>query len=184
MQRFGKLALAALATIVSVAGATAADVVTVPTSSPSPIQVPVHDDDASFDWSGFYAGIFGTVQTSEEGDAQYGAGVQAGVNASFDFYLVGAEVAVQGLTGEVGETTYGQILGRAGLIVTDDVAVYAAGGFGMELGAPDEQDYLLGAGVEMSVTDSISLRAQYLHGFPVQDGTGQNQFSIGATYHF
>lgn len=179
----GKVALALFSTTIMVAGAVAADAVSVPTSSPTPIQVPVHDSGA-FDWSGFYAGVFGSVQTSETGGTQYGAGLHAGVNASFDFYLVGAEVAVEGLTGGVGDTSYGQILGRAGLVVTDNVAVYAAGGYGIDLGTPEEQDYLLGAGVEMSVTDNVSLRAQYLHGFPAQGDNAKDQFSLGASYHF
>lgn len=183
MRMPGKVALALFSTTVPVGGAFAADAVTVPTSSSTPIQVPVHDS-AAFDWSGFYTGVFGAVRSSETGGTQFGTGIHAGINASFDFYLVGAEVAVEGLTGGVGDTSYGQILGRAGLVVTDNVAVYAAGGYGIDLGTPEEQDYLLGAGVEMSVTDSISVRAQYLHGFPAQGDNAKNQFSLGASYHF
>ena len=183
MRAFGKIALTVLATTCPVAGVLAADAVTVPTSSQTPIAVPVHDS-AAFDWNGFYAGVHGNVQTSDAGGTRYGLGLHAGVNASFDFYLVGAEVAVQGLTGGVGDTSYGQILGRAGLVVTDDVAVYAAGGYGIDLGVPEELDYLLGGGVEMSVSDDISVRAQYLHSFPAQGGNPKDQFSVGATYHF
>ena len=89
-----------------------------------------------FDWNGFYAGVHGTAQNGSASGLQYGLGVQAGVNAQFDFYLLGAEVAVSGLAdnGTVGETTYGQILGRAGLVVSDNVAIYAAGGYGIDLG--------------------------------------------------
>src|SRR5690606_5924437 len=138
-----------------------------------------------FDWSGFYAGVYGGAQNSAVGGTQYGLGVQAGVNAQFDFYLLGAEVAVHGLTGgSVGDTSYGQILGRAGLVVSDDVLVYAAGGYGIDLGPPDEQDVLLGGGVELAVTDTISVEAQYLHGFPLNGGSAKDQFTVGANFHF
>ena len=145
--------------------------------------MPVNED-AGFDWSGFYAGIYGVGQHSSAGDTQYGLGVQAGVNAQFDFYLLGAEVAVHGLTGSAGNTSYGQILGRAGLIVSDDVAVYAAGGYGIDLGAPTEDDALLGGGVEVAVNQNVSLQAQYLHGFPISGGNPKDQFTVGAKFHF
>jgi outer membrane immunogenic protein len=183
MRMFKLAGMALLGTLVPLSGAVAADIMTVPTSAAAPIEMPIAEG-PGFDWSGFYAGVFGGVQDSELDGLQYGAGLNAGVNAAFDFYLLGAEVAVQGLTGETGEASYGQLLGRAGLIVTDDVMVYAAGGYGLDLGDTDEGDYLLGGGVEMAVTESVSLRAQYLHGFPTDGGNDKNQFTVGAQYHF
>ena len=38
------------------------------------------------------------------------------------------------------------------------------------LGPPDEQNLLLGGGVELAVTDSISREAQHLYGFPLDGG--------------
>jgi outer membrane immunogenic protein len=178
---FKTLVLAALAGTMSVGTAMAADPITVPTSTP--VELPVAEP-ASFDWSGFYAGVYGGAQFSPAGGDQFGLGITAGVNAQFDFYLLGAEVAVHGLTGGVGDTSYGQILGRAGLVVTDDVVVYAAAGYGLDLGAPDENDVLVGGGVELAVTDSVSVEAQYLHGFPVSGGKEKNQITLGANYHF
>ncbi|KKB83791.1 hypothetical protein VW29_14050 [Devosia limi DSM 17137] len=178
---FRALATGALVMAVSAGAATAADVITVPTSTPAVLAV---HDEGGFDWGGFYAGVYGVSQSSPVGGSQFGVGVAAGVNAQFDFYLVGAEVAVQGLTGGVGETSYGQILGRAGLVVADDVVVYAAGGYGLDLGAPDESDVLVGAGVELSVTDNVSVRAQYLHGFPLTGANDKNQVTLGAAFHF
>ncbi len=160
----------------------AADPIGVSTSS-SPIAVPVHDQD-SFDWGGFYAGIFGGVRNGSVSGAQPTLGIQAGVNAQFDFYLVGAEVAVEGLSGGVGETSYGQLLGRVGLVATDDVVIYAAGGYGIDLGAPAEQDVLLGVGAEMAISDSLSIEAQYLRSVPVSGGNASDQFTIGANFHF
>lgn len=183
MRLFKKTALAALVITVPAGTAVAADLITLPTSTPA--EMPVYEE-PGFDWSGFYAGVYGGAQNGATSGTQYGLGVQAGVNAQFDFYLLGAEVAVQGLTnGGVGETSYGQILGRAGLVVSDDVLVYAAGGYGIDLGPPDEQDILLGGGVELAVTDSITVEAQYLHGFPMNNGTNaKDQFTVGANFHF
>lgn len=183
MSLFKNMALAALATTLSMGTAFAADLITVPTSTPA--EMPVYEE-PGFDWSGFYAGVYGGAQNGATSGTQYGLGVQAGVNAQFDFYLLGAEVAVHGLTGgTVGDTSYGQILGRAGLVVSDNVLVYAAGGYGIDLGRPDEQDALLGGGVELAVTDSITVEAQYLHGFPLNGGTnGKDQFTVGANFHF
>ena len=185
MHLFKTLAAAVMITAAGLgAGAAqAADLITMPVSS-SPVEVPVADP--AHDWSGFYAGVYGGAQNGTTSGTQYGLGIQAGVNAQFDFYLLGAEVAVHGLTGgAVGETTYGQILGRAGLVVSDDVLVYAAGGYGIDLGPPDEQDLLLGGGVELAVTDSISVEAQYLHGFPLNGGgNAKDQFTVGANFHF
>ena len=181
MGLFEKLALAVVATLVPLTSVMAADAITVPTTTP--VEMPIYEQPA-FDWSGFYAGVYGGGQFSPVGGDQYGLGVTAGVNAQFDFYMLGAEVAVHGITGGVGESSYGQILGRAGLVVTDDVVVYAAGGYGIDLGAPREEDVLLGGGVELAVTDNVSVGAQYLHGFPLTGGNEKNQFTVGANYHF
>jgi outer membrane immunogenic protein len=181
MSMFNKLALSALATTLTMGTAFAADLITVPTSTP--VEMPVYEE-PGFDWSGFYAGVYGEAQTSQVGGTQYGLGIQAGVNAQFDFYLLGAEVAVHGLTSGAGNTSYGQVLGRAGLVVTDDVLVYAAGGYGIDLGVPDEQDALLGGGIEVAVTDNVSIEAQYLHGFPLTGGNAKDQVTVGANFHF
>lgn len=181
MSMFKRLAISMLATTTMMGTAFAADLITLPTSTP--VEMPIYEE-PGFDWSGFYAGVYGGVQNGEVSGTQYGLGVQAGVNAQFDFYLLGAEVAVHGLTGGVGNTTYGQILGRAGLVVTDDVVVYAAGGYGLDLGAPTEDDVLVGGGVELAVTDQVSLRAQYLRGFPLNGGNAKDQLTIGANFHF
>lgn len=183
MRIFKTGAIVALVSTASIGAAVSADTITVPTSTP--VELPVSDG-SRFDWSGFYAGVYGGAQNSGTGDTLYGLGIQAGVNAQFDFYLLGAEVAVHGLSGGVAtQTSYGQILGRAGLVVNDDVLVYAAGGYGIDLGTANGQDLLLGGGVEFAVTDSISVEAEYLHGFPINGaGTAKDQFTVGANFHF
>lgn len=184
MSLFNKIAILALIAAMPVAAATsvqAADIL-MPVSD-SPIAMPVYDN-AGFDWSGFYAGVYGVAQSSPNLGNQYGVGINAGVNAQFDFFLVGAEVALQGLTGGVLDTTYGQVIGKAGVVVTDNVLLYAAAGYGIDLGAPAEDDFLVGGGLELAVADNVSLRAQYLHGFPISGGNPKDQFTVGANFHF
>jgi outer membrane immunogenic protein len=182
MRLFNTLAAAALiATAGLGAGAVqAADLITMPVSS-SPVEIPVAD---TYDWNGFYTGVYGVVQNSPAGGTQYGLGINAGVNAQFDFFLIGAEVALHGLTGGALDTTYGQILGKAGVVITDSVMLYAAAGYGIDLGAPAEEDALVGGGVELALNDSMSVRAQYLHGFPISGGNPKDQFTVGAHFNF
>ena len=182
MRLFNTLAAAALITTAGLgAGAVqAADLITMPVSS-SPVEIPVAD---TYDWNGFYTGVYGVAQNSPAWGTQYGVGINAGVNAQFDFFLVGAEVAVQGLTGGALDTTYGQVLGKAGVVITDSVMLYAAAGYGIDLGAPAEEDALVGGGVELALNDSMSVRAQYLHGFPISGGNPKDQFTVGAHFNF
>lgn len=180
MSLFKTAAISALMTIVPLAGAQAADLITVPIAQ-NP--VPIYDN-PGFDWNGFYAGIYGVGQMSPAWGTQYGLGINVGVNAQFDFFLVGAEVALHGLTGGVISTTYGQVLGKAGVVITDDVLLYAAAGYGLDLGAPVEDDFLLGGGAELAVNEDFSVRAQYLHGFALTGGNPKEQVTIGANFHF
>jgi outer membrane immunogenic protein len=173
------LAIAALTAILP-AGAYAADAIELTISSGA--AVPVYDD-GGFDWNGFYAGVYGIGQYSTLNGGQYGAGVNLGVNAQFDFFLIGAEVALHGLTNGTVNTAYGEVVGRAGLTITDDVLLYAAAGYGLDLSG-GQSDALLGGGLEFAATDDITIRAQYLHGFPVTGGNPKDQFTVGANFHF
>lgn len=180
MLKLKTFAIAALAAMLP-AGAYAADAIELPVSGGP--AMPVYDD-AGFDWNGFYAGVYGIGQYSTLNGGQYGLGVALGVNAQFDFFLVGAEVALHGLTNGNISTAYGEILGRAGLTITDDVLLYAAAGYGMDLSGSGERDALLGGGLEFVATDDITVRAQYLHGFPQAGGNPKDQFTLGANFHF
>ncbi|HEV2518238.1 MAG TPA: porin family protein [Devosia sp.] len=160
--------------------ATASDLITVPVGT-SEVAVPVA---SGFDWSGFYAGVYGVVQSNPARGTELGAGIAAGVNAQFDFFLVGGEVALHGLTGDTIETAYGQVTGRGGLLVTEDLLAYASAGYGMELSGTGERDFLAGGGLEYAVTDDISVNAQYLRGFDLEGGNPKDQFSLGARFHF
>lgn len=164
-----------------VAPAMAADAITIGVDSrPDAINVA---ESPGFDWSGFYVGIYGAGVVDRSGDIQPGLGIAAGVNAQLDVILVGAEVALQASTAEPLETTYGQVVGRAGLVLTDEVVIYASAGYGFELDGTGE-DLLAGGGVEMAITDSLSLRAEYLRGFASDGLEDRSQFTFGANIHF
>ncbi len=181
MSALKKVMLAALASGTMVSGAYAADLTTtVPeTTTPAPMM-----QDSAFDWNRFYVGAFGAAQGYEDQDWEYGAGLAAGVNTQIDFYLLGGEVAISGLTGN-GDRTYGQALARAGVVATDEVVLYGTAGYGVDLSAADEEHWLVGGGAEFAVSDNISIDGQYLHGFEVDDTqTPMNQVTIGVNYHF
>lgn len=171
----------AAALLAATAGAaTASDLITVPLGS-SEVAVPVA---SGFDWSGFYAGVYGVVQSSPVRGTEVGAGIAAGVNAQFDFFLVGGEVALHGLTGDTIDTAYGQVTGRGGVLVTDNLLAYASAGYGMDLTGAGEADLLAGGGLEYAVTDDLSINAEYLRGFDLEGGNPKDQFSLGARFHF
>src|SRR3569623_3447243 len=97
-------AIVSLASLIALApaGAQAVDLLTVPTSGANALPVA----DSGFDWNRFYAGVYGVGQSSAAGGGQFGGGLDLGVNGRFEFVLVGAEVAVQGLGGGAGGVGY------------------------------------------------------------------------------
>lgn len=177
--RFGPIALATLL-IVAAPAARAADPLAVAVSPQDSLPVA----DAGFDWNGFYAGVFGAAQTSGVGGGQLGLGLDIGANARLEFILVGAEVAVQGLSGGTGPTAYVQGLGKLGLAVTDDVIVYGAAGAGTSLTGPAESDVLLGGGVAFAVGNDMTVDARYLHGFELSGANPKDRITVGANFHF
>ena len=179
MRLFVKIAIALCAAALPVA-AHATDLLTVPTSGNDALPVA----DAGFDWNGFYAGVYGVTQASPVGGLQYGLGLDVGANARFEFVLVGGEVDFHGLVGGAGATTYLQAIGKVGVMATDDLALYAAAGAGVDLGPPGEAEVLLGGGAELAVADNVSIDARYLHGFPTSGGNPKEQVTLGANFHF
>ena len=132
-------------------------------------------------WDGFYAGVYGTYENKSE---SYGLGVAAGVNTTFDFVLVGAEVGVEGLTNGTNELVYGTALGKAGVVVTKDLVAYGAAGYGLNLKDVKEDHILVGGGLEYKVFENTSIRAQYLHGYAVDGGADTDRVSVGLFWHF
>ena len=175
-----RLMLAGMLLATTAGAAAASDLITVPVGSKD-VAVPVA---TGFNWSGFYAGVYGVVQSSPARGSEVGAGIEAGVNAQLDFFLVGGEVALHGLTGDTIDTAYGQVTGRGGVLVTDDLLAYASAGYGMDLSGMGERDFLAGGGLEYAVSDDISINAEYMRGFDVEGGNPKDQVSLGARFHF
>ncbi|MDC9824600.1 outer membrane beta-barrel protein [Devosia sp. ZB163] len=159
----------------------ASDLMSVPVQS-SAVAIPVGGE--GYNWNGFYAGLYGVVQSSAERDVETGVGVEAGVNAQFDFFLVGGEVALQGLTGDTIDTAYGQVTGRGGVLITNDLLAYASAGYGMELTGTGESDLLAGGGIEYAINDALSVNAEYTRSFSIEGDNDKNQFTLGARFHF
>ena len=87
----------------------------------------------SFDWNGFYAGVYGTGAKRPD-DLQSGLGLNVGFNRAFDFVLVGGEVAFSVLGDDDMGARYLQAVGRGGVLVTDNVLVFGAAGVGADAG--------------------------------------------------
>lgn len=184
MQRLLSIAVG-LGAVVALAGsAAAADLITYPTSTDQ--QVPVASSTPAYDWTGFYAGVYGAYRHSPADGNQFGIGIDAGVSTTFNFVLAGAEVAVEGLGAGAGGASYAEALGRAGVLVGDNTLLYGTAGYGTGLGgtASGQSDVLVGAGLEQAITDSVSLRAQYLHGFPITGANPKDEVTLGAQFHF
>jgi outer membrane immunogenic protein len=180
MRRLLSVTAAVAATVIVSVPVRAADLLSVPLNNQP---VPVADA-TSFDWSGFYAGVYGVGQTSPVGGTQLGLGLEVGANVQFDFVLIGGEVRYEGLGGGAGSTSYLSTLGRAGVLLADNTVLYATGGYGIDLGPPAESDVLIGGGLEFAVSDSMTIEAQYLHGIPVTGSNPKDQVTVGANFHF
>ena len=181
MRQFAGVIAVSLASVAVVPAAQAADVISYPTSTAQ--EVPVASSDATFDWNGFYAGVYGAYRHSPAAGDQFGVGIDAGVNVTFNYVLAGAEISVEGLGGN-DATSYVSGVGRAGLLVTDNALVYGAAGYGLDTGPADESDALVGGGLEYAITNNLSLRGQYLHGIPVTGANPKDQVTLGAQFHF
>ena len=163
--------------------ALAADLI-IPTT-PAPIM-----ESAGFSWDGLYAGMqFGGLfyPTTSYGSV----GIHAGVNfVVADPILLGVEATADYLNnGNIGVSQY-FANARVGALVSDQVLLYAIGGLGLEtIGGFTNGIYQLGAGVELAVTEAISVRGQ-LTGIGFFDPAIRvNAFdgaraTVGVSYHF
>ena len=176
-----------------VGGAQAADLI-IPTT-PEPIY-----EAAGFNWEGLYAGVraggqFNNGTTSYAGYpvASTTSGVLgAAVGVNFipvDPFLIGAEVTGDYIWNNAFST--GEFFAnlRAGAVVTDSVLVYAIGGLGTNSRTGFNQGvYQLGGGVEVAVTDAVSVRGEVV-GQGDFDGAADSFFesakaTVGVYYHF
>lgn len=185
------LSLGVAAAALLAGGAQAADLI-IPTT-PQPIY-----EAAGFDWEGLYAGVRAGGQFV--GSTAYAGypinstsgvlGAAVGVNfIPVDPFLIGAEVTGDYIWNNAFST--GEFFAnlRAGAVVTDSVLVYAIGGLGTNNRTGFSQGvYQLGGGVELAVTDSVTVRGE-LVGQGDFDGAADSFFegakaTVGVFYHF
>lgn len=175
---------ATLSTAISmfvIGGANAADPIMYDVSS-APADAVAMYDDSGFDWTGFYAGVHG-VGAIQPGGTEYGLALALGGNVDVGFVLLGAEVTIAALTDGADFSGRAEVLGRAGLLLTDEFVLYGAAGFGTDFAPAGDDHLLLGGGLEMAISDSVSVRGQYLYGVPLT-GDETHEISIGANFHF
>jgi outer membrane immunogenic protein len=187
------LSLGVAAAALLAGGAQAADLI-IPTT-PQPIY-----EAAGFDWEGLYVGARVGGQFTGDSASLYATtpinttsgvvGAAVGVNfIPVDPFLLGAEV-----TGDYiwsNDFSSGEFFAnlRAGAVVTDSVLVYALGGIGTNTrNGANEGVYQLGGGVELAVTDAITVRGE-LVGQGDFDGGSDPFFegakaTVGVFYHF
>ena len=197
------LSLGVAAAALLSSGAMAADLF-IPTT-PEPIY-----EAAGFSWDGLYAGVqagghFSDIDTLATDDVTFGViGAHVGVNFTVaDPIILGAELQGNWMFNGDEDISAGEFLAlaRVGAVVTDQVLVYGAGGFGVQFsddidydgvaGAPVDDNtgiYALGGGVEFAVTDAVSVRGEIL-GIGYMDDADDDFFdaaraTVGVSYHF
>ena len=187
------LSLGVAAAALLAGGAQAADLI-IPTT-PQPIY-----EAAGFDWEGLYVGVRAGGQFVGSDASLYAGypvnttsgvlGAAVGVNfIPVDPFLIGAEVTGDYIWNNSFST--GEFFAnlRAGAVLTDSVLVYAIGGVGTNNRTGFNQSvYQMGAGVELAVTDSVSVRGE-LVGQGDFDGASDPFFegakaTVGVFYHF
>lgn len=186
MNALNKVALVALLSTTATGGALAADAIGLP--PPALPAAPVVDY-GGFDWNGFYAGVNAGMHNEIGANNSWTLGGQLGVNTTFDFVLLGAEVGIDGVFDTPDTYAYGSVLGRAGVLVSNELLAYGVVGYGTDFGAANGsgEHILAGGGLEFAATDDVTIRGQYAYGWE-QTGAATagniHKFSIGANFHF
>lgn len=180
--RYFKLAAASALVAMIATGAEATDLI---------VYEETYDDmmapSSAFDWDGFYAGVSGGywAEFADLSDGQFVIGGILGVNMmASEMVLLGIEARgkfyIPNSSWDGGVEVNG--LGRAGVLVSDEVLLYATGGF-YYYTEPGYSDLgmALGGGIEVAVADSVSLRGEVLAFGPPFDGA---DFTVSALFHF
>lgn len=188
------LTLGVAAAALLAGGAQAADLI-IPTT-PQPIY-----EAAGFDWEGLYIGARAGGQWTGADVSLYATtpvntssgvlGAAVGVNfIPMDPILLGAEVTGDWIWNNTATSSSEFFVNlRAGAVVTDSVLIYALGGVGTaNRAAVNTGVYQLGGGVEVAVTDAITVRGEVV-GQGDFDGAADSFFeaakaTVGVYYHF
>jgi outer membrane immunogenic protein len=141
-------------------------------------------DESGFDWDGAFAGLYGAALFGSPITPSYGAGVFVGANATSDQFLVGGIISGGGfIGGAMDQEWIIQAVGRAGVIVSDNIALYALAGIGYE--TENDGFYVpVGGGFEIALTDDVSWRTQYQADYVVDQNIWVHSISTGVAFHF
>ncbi|MEO6396491.1 MAG: autotransporter outer membrane beta-barrel domain-containing protein [Devosia sp.] len=167
------LRIALLATVATAAissASLAADLILDP-----PVSEPIIDN--SFSWDGAYIGGLLSVQ---DVPGTFGAGVVVGANATADAFLFGGEIEASLLSNG---TWSAQVDGRAGVLVSDSLAIYGFLGIGQH--STNGTYVPLGVGAEVALADNLSFKAEYqFNNDLTSSAQDANVFKAGLNWHF
>lgn len=182
-------ALVASATFVC-GTAFAADLI-LPSAPTVPYSAPIYD--AGFQWDGFYAGVLGGAQFAGTTNGVVGGFIGTNFDVGNGF-VAGLELSGDYIFRDTFRAGEFFASGRAGALVTDNVLAYAKAGVGYRTtnnGGPAQGAmYSFGGGLELAVTDAVTVRGEVLGqgfmgsgalngGAPVAAKT-----TLGVAYHF
>lgn len=150
---------------------------------------------AGFSWEGLYAGVRGGVAGyADNGGAQGNFGLVGGVVGVnlivADPLLIGAEISGDYYWNATttGTAIFANV--KAGVVVTDAALIYALAGVGVDTsGGVSSSLYQFGGGVELAVTDSVTVRGEVVAQGDFSAGAGDTfiegaQATVGVFYHF
>lgn len=165
------LALAVAATLALTASASAADLWDTGAGFTD-----VETVELASNWTGAYVGI-GVRDILPLNNISE---VQPSVYAGYDYhtgpFLVGVEAEILNHNNDF----YGSLLGKAGVVVTDNVAVYGVAGGEVNLQNTTTRQWFVGGGASVAVTDNVNLDALYTYGVDTQD----HRVRVGVSYRF
>jgi opacity protein-like surface antigen len=166
-----------LATLLAASAAQAADPIMV-------VDTPAIEM-ATSNWDGPYAGIGVILETAITAPAETIIGAQGIIGINFtsgtllfgaEAYLSGYNSSVNGLGGVVG----GEV--RAGLLASDAVLIYIAGGAEIDDAAATYGT--AGGGVEFLVSDDLSIDIEYKYIMGINNAWRGHHAGVSANWHF
>lgn len=172
--------LGAAATVAFASAVQAADPI-----MPAPV-VPVAPVASAFDWNGFYAGARVGAENKVDFDTDWTLGAEIGVNAAFDMFVLGGELAIDYVFADPAYA-YAEATLRAGVLLAPEALLYGTVGYGSELSDDGPGKHILaGLGAEFAVTDSVSIDGRYVYGWEQSDQKREDihKFTLGANFHF
>jgi hypothetical protein len=134
---------------------------------------------ATGDFEGAYVGVFGTTYL---GVSQYGVGIELGYNfLPSEAFLLGLEVS--GVMYPTGYDPEVWLKGKAGF-AADTFAVYGFGEVGAYFaGGTATQQYGVGAGAEMFVSDSLSVALEAGMRADIGNSLANPHAQVGLRFH-